>query len=321
MFNNSAAQKDLSMSYRVILGLCLLFLMSGLVSIGQTQSIPNAVPCLGRTANGMSAQVIQNTGPVNAWAMTMWPNGIPMTTYGPMYFKLPPLIQRFTSLHECGHASTGDPNEFHANCFALQHGGFSQEQIQQIGRFYTNWLGSIPPQYGGTGTAFWAGTMAACPAIFTSLVPSPVPNPVDHSSPKSILNQLANAASGNFHSLHGTPSDPIDGEKTWDTHVRFGSNNPCVVYGGKADENLNPRVSCDLEQGLTGEESPSETYDDASQLVKSVFGSTADYHEETAKDGTKTFYAGLPGYWVEVEAMPSGKGVDVDLTVEVKPHD
>jgi hypothetical protein len=129
------------------------------------QGIPNAIPCMGKAVSGMPVQVTQNTGPVPAWAMTSWPGGLPMTTYGPMYFRLPPLIQRFTSLHECGHASTLNPNEYAANCFALANGGFSPAEIDAIGTFYLNLPGVFPPQYGGSGPAFWQGTFALCPNL------------------------------------------------------------------------------------------------------------------------------------------------------------
>jgi hypothetical protein len=156
--------------------------------IARAQTIPNTVNCTTAVAaNGMPAMIVRIKGPVPAWAMTDWmPNGLPRITYGSMYFDLPPLIQRFTSWHECGHASTRDPNEFAANCFALEHGGFSRAEVEQIGDFYTNLLGVFPPQYGGSGPAFWQGTVEKCPQVIPNRnhPPTPVPPPTPPSAAK-----------------------------------------------------------------------------------------------------------------------------------------
>lgn len=127
--------------------------------------IPLAVPCIGVAVNGMQTPVRQMLGSVPAWAMTTWePDGLPKIIYGTAYFQLPPLMRRFTSLHECGHASTQDADEYAANCWALRKGKWSPQQIAQIRRFHKN-LGPLPPQYGGSGAAFWAGTAAECPDL------------------------------------------------------------------------------------------------------------------------------------------------------------
>jgi hypothetical protein len=136
------------------------------------QVIPNESPCMGTALNGMQVPAYQITGQPPAWAMTFWPNGIPTIVYGPMYFQLPPLIQRFTSLHECGHASTRNPDEYAANCYALSVANFSRRQVGQIRSFYEHLPGQLPPQYGGSGPGFWAGTVGECQQL--SDVP-PVP--------------------------------------------------------------------------------------------------------------------------------------------------
>jgi hypothetical protein len=78
---------------------------------------------------------------------------------------LPPLIQRFTSLHECGHASTGNPDEYAANCYSLSAGGFSMAQVGAIRSFYEHLPGPLPAQYGGSGPGFWQGTIDECPEL------------------------------------------------------------------------------------------------------------------------------------------------------------
>jgi len=131
------------------------------VSSAQAQGIPDAVPCV-VSINGAQFFVPQQPGMISAWAQTQFWNGYPTITYGQMYFQLSPLLRRFTSFHECGHASTGNPDEFAANCYALDNGNFSCAQISVIRKFYQS-RGPVAPQYGGTGANFWAGTLAQCP--------------------------------------------------------------------------------------------------------------------------------------------------------------
>jgi len=92
------------------------------------------------------------------------PDGWPTIVYGPTYFQLPPAMQRFTSAHECGHLRNQSTDEFAANCLALQSGGFTLAEVQFIGAFHQN-IGPLPPNYGGSGAAFWAITVARCPAL------------------------------------------------------------------------------------------------------------------------------------------------------------
>jgi hypothetical protein len=138
--------------------------------------IPNAVPCVGTALNGAKVPVRQIAGPSPAWAFTSWPNGFPVTVYSSVYFQMPPLLQYFTSLHECGHAQTINPDEYAANCFALQQGNFTPQQIALIGQFFQSLTFPVGQQYGGSGAAFWAGTMARCPQFFPGPPPAPSMN-------------------------------------------------------------------------------------------------------------------------------------------------
>lgn len=102
------------------------------------------------------------TGPSPNWAHANWlPDGTPMINYGPTYFSLPPAMQIFTSLHECGHIALPTLNEFQANCYALRRFAPSPEIFNFLAMFHQS-LGALPPQYGGNGIAFWSGTLAAC---------------------------------------------------------------------------------------------------------------------------------------------------------------
>jgi hypothetical protein len=125
----------------------------------------DAQACTARHNNGSFVQVRERTGPSMHWAHASYdPDGWPSITYGPPFFQLPPLMQRLTVLHECAHLVEQTPNEFVANCKALsimRQEGLSIAQENYIGQFHIQ-IGPLPPQYGGSGAAFWAGTLQLC---------------------------------------------------------------------------------------------------------------------------------------------------------------
>lgn len=128
--------------------------------------IPNASQCSAPHGAGLGVvPVRQFVGPSNHWAHSLWmPDGWPTIVYGPAYFQLPTVMQRFTSAHECGHLRNQSPDEFAANCLALQVGGFSFDEVQFIRSFHQN-LGPLPANYGGSGSSFWLLTAARCPDL------------------------------------------------------------------------------------------------------------------------------------------------------------
>jgi hypothetical protein len=122
------------------------------------------MPCMSRvlsTGAYVPAQQIQGTS--NHWAHAQFtpPMGYPTIVYGPSFFQLPRIMQVFTSIHECGHLQ-GTTSEFLANCYALRNGHWSPEQIRFIANYHRA-VGPLPPQYGGSGSAFWQQTLATCP--------------------------------------------------------------------------------------------------------------------------------------------------------------
>lgn len=127
------------------------------------QPIPNAVSCMARhAATGQFVPARHRTGFSQFWAHAAWDgDGWPSVTYGATYFQLPPVMQRFTSLHECGHLALQTLNEFEANCFALQQMSPSDATLNYIALFHQS-IGPLGPQYGGSGAAFWAGTRQVC---------------------------------------------------------------------------------------------------------------------------------------------------------------
>ena len=86
------------------------------------------------------------------------------------------LVIEFLAFHECAHARLGTPNEVVANCEAFRQmnalGELMPGDAQLLAVFHAN-LGPLPPQYGGSGVAFWAATKA-CILQF----PAP-PSPLD----------------------------------------------------------------------------------------------------------------------------------------------
>lgn len=118
--------------------------------------------------HGISGAVVpvqQMPGPSAFWAHAAWmPNGWPTITYGPTYYSLPPIMQRFTYFHECAHLVLRTSNEFVANCRALQlmqAQGLTSQEENFIANFHAN-VGPLSPQYGGSGVAFWANTLNVC---------------------------------------------------------------------------------------------------------------------------------------------------------------
>ena len=92
-------------------------------------------------------------------------DGWPAITYAPAFFSLPPIVQTFLSLHECGHLVLHTTDEFVANCYAVAQGHWNAEELSLIARSHLT-VGRLPAQYGGSGDAFWSGTKAACPRYF-----------------------------------------------------------------------------------------------------------------------------------------------------------
>lgn len=89
------------------------------------------------------------------------PNGYPTITYGPQFLADPPLLQQFVRLHECAHLALPTSNEIAANCFALvnlRRQGLPPQFEAFIMQYHIA-KGSIPPQYGGSGMAFWQLTV------------------------------------------------------------------------------------------------------------------------------------------------------------------
>ena len=126
--------------------------------------IPNALACQAPHAgNGGLVPARQILGPSPHFAHSFWaPDGWPSIVYGQGYFQIPPLMQIFTSAHECGHLVNASANEPAANCFALQTLGLTPSQKLFIAQFHQN-LGPLPPQYGGSGMQFWQMTRQLCP--------------------------------------------------------------------------------------------------------------------------------------------------------------
>lgn len=130
-------------------------------------TIPNAVDCMGRHyVTGGFVEVRQRTGSSMHWAHAAWDaDGWPAITYSSAYFQLPETMQKFTSAHECGHLSMPTTNEFLANCYALSELPLSRIERDFVGTYHRH-LGPLPAQYGGSGSEFWARTVATCSELF-----------------------------------------------------------------------------------------------------------------------------------------------------------
>lgn len=124
-----------------------------------------AQPCMAHHANGGLVPVRERSGPSMFWAHASWdPDGWPAITYGAAFFQLPPLMRSFTVIHECAHLVHQTNDEFFANCEALtelRRRGLSVSEESYIAGYHHR-IGPLGPQYGGSGSAFWAGTLRAC---------------------------------------------------------------------------------------------------------------------------------------------------------------
>lgn len=125
-------------------------------------AIPNSLPCSARGPGGKLVDAKHRSGLSGYIAHSNWDAfGWPTITYSRTYFTLSPVVQRFTSLHECGHLSLGNRDEFVANCYALRNGNFTASEIAEIKGFHQR-IGIMPSAYGGSGNGFWRRTIAVC---------------------------------------------------------------------------------------------------------------------------------------------------------------
>lgn len=147
----------------IVMLCCVPFIVSSAVA----QPIPNAKTCVATLPEtGQPVRVRDHVGPSGFVAFASYdPDGWPAITYAPAFFSLPPTVQTFLSLHECGHLVLHTTNEFLANCYAVAQGHWTADDLALIAQSHLS-VGHLPSQYGGSGAAFWAGTKAACPSYF-----------------------------------------------------------------------------------------------------------------------------------------------------------
>lgn len=112
---------------------------------------------------GQPQIAVEIPGPSPFWAHVSHDplTGAPMIIYGPIYFQLSRTMQRFVSFHECCHHQMQTSNEIATNCCALRQMNPSQSQLNEIAFTHIS-VGSLPPQYGGSGVNFWELTLQQC---------------------------------------------------------------------------------------------------------------------------------------------------------------
>ena len=95
------------------------------------------------------------------WAISNYDGyGNPYIVFGASFFRLPEIMRAFTFMHECAKLMTRSPSDLQANCLALKvarDNGLTPEVEQEIAKFHYN-LGLMPPQFGGSGKAYWDAT-------------------------------------------------------------------------------------------------------------------------------------------------------------------
>ena len=152
---------------RAYLALMVLLGLGGIWAQAKAGEIPNAPACIVSVSPaGQPVQALERRGGSGFAAYSTWGEGSwPTITYSPAYFALPPMMQTFLSLHECGHLVLRTTNEFLANCYAVGQGRWTKADLDRIGAAHEA-IGATGPQYGGSGAAFWAGTKRTCPQYF-----------------------------------------------------------------------------------------------------------------------------------------------------------
>src|SRR5262245_53794667 len=80
------------------------------------------------------AREMQDSELRDFWASSTYDaSGHPTISFGRLYGKLPPVMRRFSRLHECGHlVARLNDDEYEANCYALRAGRFSKKQVAEI---------------------------------------------------------------------------------------------------------------------------------------------------------------------------------------------
>lgn len=146
---------------RLILGAAVLWPGAG---PARASAVPNAISCVAQSlADVRAVPVREHVGESGFAAYATYdPDGWPAITYAQAYFALPPVLQRFLSLHECGHLVLRTTNEIVANCYAVEQGHWSASELALIALSHRT-MTRLPPQYGGSGPAFWAATKRKCP--------------------------------------------------------------------------------------------------------------------------------------------------------------
>lgn len=98
------------------------------------------------------------------WGFATYNNaGWPVIIFdmGPLS-RVPEIVVRFTYYHECSHLAGPTSDEIEANCVALKkmrRNGHLSQRGEAVVEETTRSLGRLPPQYRGSGNAFWDATL------------------------------------------------------------------------------------------------------------------------------------------------------------------
>lgn len=131
---------------------------------------PDQFRCVGRNHfSGAIDTPIEKHTDSDTWTFAAYfvdpVKGTPTIVYGPGFRTVGPLMQAFIRRHECQHAN-GVRDVIAANCAALAQmraQGLTTEQEAQLERWHMA-QGRLDPSYGGSGAAFWDGTVRCAAA-------------------------------------------------------------------------------------------------------------------------------------------------------------
>ncbi len=149
--------------------LAYLFILPGVVTAQPpTYSEPSGLSLTCYAPHAATGQVVPVRG-MNGNAGGFWGfatydhSGWPTIIFDvAQLIRLPFIVTRFTYYHECAHLTIPTKDEVVANCVGLKNmrraGHIDRQGEATIGRVM-NSLPYLPPQYGGSGGAYWQATL------------------------------------------------------------------------------------------------------------------------------------------------------------------
>jgi hypothetical protein len=139
-----------------------------------------------------------NVPRLNYWATATFPGGHPTITYGPEFFRLAPIVQEFSKLHECAHLSIPSSDETRVNCVALtamREKGLTEKDEVAIEQAHVQYA-RLDAVYGGSGREYWRRTIACAGPRKAVLPADPCPREMNTRYTEALKRDRASPGGG-----------------------------------------------------------------------------------------------------------------------------